>query len=427
MYTLNAYSVSAEMHEMLIDDSDLYRASVESGHKDILMDIDPSMMDTFFAFFHLKLSIMNVKKRKLQEAEKKWLKIPSSEKKEITFEEINEQMFRCPFAECDMIKFLLTLSVKDLYGFTEILNFILSKSLTFAISTIDFCFKQNTKLLEGIINYSEEKNQMDTALRRHQEDFINWVTAGNEIDNNYEPCRFRFTDEIWILLKIGFFCYTVVKTAGCVFVSTEKFAVFSRLEPKTPSEMQMLNYPRFVTKVELENQQKILTDHYGFSLNYCRITYNDGSAYRGSVLIHPIAGFIRHGDGCFYHGDTILQEGKFIFDTLHKSIFDEEDCECKLCNCYNMGQAFPDEDDDSDYAKCYFHTEKYETNIWLCDDEDIVRFDYCFECSEALKPYQRVFDDSLLGTSAAQGDNSAVSIKLISTYEDYVHYLMKYS
>jgi hypothetical protein len=92
-----------------------------------------------------------------------------------------------------------------------------------------------------------------------------------------------------------------------------------------------------------------------------------------------------------------------------------------------MGQAFPDEDDDSDYAKCYFHTEKYETNIWLCDDEDNVRFDYCFECSEALKPYQRVFEESLLGTSAAQGDNSAVSIKLISTYEDYVHYLMKYS
>lgn len=413
MYTLNGCPLSPEMHQTLLDDSDLYRAQVESGHEGILMDIIPSsVMVTLLAFFEVKWFSMNKMQEQQKERQKKWNDVQT----EMSLERIHQHLLIEPVSKSDIITFLLTLSIKDLYEFTEALNFMLSKSLTFAISTIVLLItKSNPRLFFGIVNYLEEKQKFNTELRRHEEDYIHWKLSSSNKD---EPFTFRFTDGVWILLKIELFAYTVVMTAGCSFASTEMFGVLSRLEPKTPSEVQMMNYPRIVTKLEVMNDGKFLGEFYTFSLKECRMTYTNGIIYQGDVFFHPIAGPIRHGVGSCYDGETVIEGGTYIFDEMHKTFVEE--CECNLCNCLGVDE---DEDDEYDSSKCYFHMDKEEVDIYLCDDTDHVNFFHCSQCSTALIPYERQFLESLL-PYGVEGDK--VVIKFISSYKDYVQYPMKY-
>ena len=45
MYSINGKSLSQEVHEILVDDSELYRAQIESGNNVIICNVTDPMLE----------------------------------------------------------------------------------------------------------------------------------------------------------------------------------------------------------------------------------------------------------------------------------------------------------------------------------------------------------------------------------------------
>ena len=401
MPTINGRPIREGVHELLVDDSDLYHNQTESGGSEVFIGRD--LGETFFTFVDVVAVARDHHTRHVN--------------KYATVYQLMVWENNSPIQT-----FLSTLSLRDLYELTELLNFIMSKSIVFTEKRIEDLIMSNPFILAGIGNYLEDRQKPPTVLSRHEERYIQWAygflittpEGGGEVYN------FRFTDGVWILLKIRLFSYSVNTTMGCSFLSMGVFALLSRLEAKTDAETMMLNYPEIVTKVEMMNENMRQADHDVFSFMNCRLTYTNGSTYEGQVVIHPIVGPVRQGHGRRIGADNVIfEEGKYILDEIH-SLIQADDCECQLCECEDF-------DEEEEHLICLFSFEREDWDFSVDLNTSNMKFPYCEACSHELLRHERRLEGVLAPLlPGIDTRHRTTSVKAIKTYEEYTQYLLKY-
>ena len=419
-YTLNGRPLSKDDHETLVGDSKLYSSQIESGN-DVLLSIvtTPHMMDILLTFFQHKTVAIREARERLIENEILWNKNFKHRKlKPVTTQMIFEWLI---LQRTPVKTYLETLPLKDLYDLIEVLNFFMSESFVFAVKAFRENMLANTRVVDGIANWLEERSP--SILHVMEEEFLQWTSelCGVSNDTKIPAYPYRFTDEVWIMLKIEMFEYRLLKTLGGTFIGIGLMSIFRRVEPRTDFERLVTTQDRFVTEIAMMEEGQRLTEFNEFCLKLCKLTYSDGCTYEGGVYIHPIGGALRHGHGTLYeaHGRVIIQEGTWLFDGLHCEI--NVVCPCPLCNCED--EDADDEDDygfSSDYMKCCFNKDKKEWNIVLDDDDhEINEYRYCSSCKTALEPIKRQIDEAFLQMSN-DGEQFKTSIKHISTHKDFM-------
>lgn len=396
MPTINGRPIREGVHAFLLEDSGLYSVQTESGMDDIYIERD--LRETFFTFVDV---VAVAREHHNPDVGRRY-----------TVYQLMEMESHSPIQI-----YLSTLSLRDLYELTELLNFIMSKSIVFAAKRIKDLIMSNPSLLTGIGNYLEDRQKPPTVLSRHEEQYVQWLAGFIETPNaGGESYNFHFTEGVWIYVKLRLFSYSVITTLGCSFLSMGVFALLSRLEAKTDAEMRMLNYPHVVTKVEMVNEHMRQTEFDMFSFMDCRITYANGSTYEGQVVIHPLVGPVRQGCGRRFGADNVLlEQGKYIFDELHSTA---AECDCDLCECEDFNEEH--------YLICLFSLEKEDWDFSL-DFKSNMKFPYCEACSHELLHHERRLGDVLSPLLAGiDTSDRRISIMKFDTYEEYAQYLLKY-
>ena len=427
-YTLNDRPLSIEIHETLVKDSEFYSSQIESGNDVLLpMASHRHMMDILLTFFqHLANSIRETREY-LTEREIRWRQNFKDETvREITLEKIYDEL---SLQKSLVRTYLGTLPLKDLYDLIEVLNFFMSKSFPLMVKVFGDIVEFNPCVVDRIENWLEERTSC--VLHEMEEKFLRWtLTLSYDLPRNTIPAYpYRFTDAVWIMLKIEMYAYHLVTTLGGTFLATGAMAILRRLEPRTDFERQMVtNQTRFVTKMVMMEENGRLTE-----LKYCKLTYSDGCTYKGGVYIHPIGGPLRHGYGTIYEArdessddeGIVIQEGKWLLNEFHCE--NNVVCPCPLCNCGDDDEdedEDEDEDDetDDDDLKCCFHIDRKEWNLYLDDEQEIPDYPYCTACSIALEPVKRRVDEEFLQMS--NGQYGKTFIKNISSYKEYMDMFM---
>ena len=431
-YTLNGHFLSIEIHETLVKDSEFYSSQIESGN-DVFLSLanDCHMMEILLTFFQQMADAIRETRQYLIEAEIRWSKLfKDRHVSKVTLEKIYDHLME----QKSVKTYLMSLPLKDLYDFIEVLNFFMSKSFPLTVKVFGDIAENNPGVVDRIENWVEERTP--SVLHEMEEKFLNWsLTLPCDLPRNTVPSfPYRFTDAVWIMLKIEMCAYHLVKTLSGCFLSSGAMAILRRLEPQTDFERQMVtNQIRFVTKIEMVEEGGRLTEFNEFCLKYCKLTYSDGCTYEGGVYIHPIGGPLRHGYGTIYEAQDessddegiVIQEGKWLLNEFHCEI--HVVCPCYLCNCDDDEEEdedyYDDQDEVDDYMKCCFHIDRKEWNIDLDhQDYESTDYTYCTACKNALQPVKTRVDDEFLQMS--NGEPGKTMIKTITTYKDYVDMFM---
>lgn len=428
MYTINGIPLTHNVHETLVDDSELYRAQIESGDDVLICNVSNPLLEILLTFFQKKAEEVSLARQVISERNERWRHYTGRETaQEVTLNDIDDHLEN----QCNssLQRYLQSLPLKELYEVTEVLNFLMSRSLMLAVKAITHIVDSNTILLSQIANWLEEK---PSVVHQQEQQFLDWTTmletySREQKKKTYEACPFRFTDDLWIMLKVEIFAYHIVKTAGCSFLSTGALGILARLEPKTDLERKLCT-SNFVTKLEMIDDMQRLTEFNEFTLKNCKMTYSNGQTYEGEVYIHPIGGPMKHGSGTLFDlaFKFVVRRGKWIFDEEHDC--SEEDCD--LCYCENYTKSGDTIEDGDDYDEnldqglmCYFHLEKKEWNLTLDWDDNHVDFDYCPDCSKVLEPMRQKIDEGFVALLGGTDCGKKTAIKDITTYEDYIKYV----
>lgn len=428
-FTLNGRLLSIEIHETLMKDSDFYSSQIESGNDVFLpMASHRHMMDILLTFFqHLANSIRETREY-LTEREIRWNKnFKNRAFREITLEKIyHELLLQTSHAKT----YLRALPLKDLYDLIEVLNFFMSRSFPLTVQVFRDIADFNPGVVNRIENWLEERTSC--VLHDMEAKFLEWtLTLSYDLPLNTIPAfPYRFTDAVWVMLKIEMFAYRLVTTLSGSFLTTGAIGFLRRLEPRTDFEKQIVtNQSRFVTKMEMIDEEGRLTEFNEFCLKYCKLTYSDGCTYKGGVYIHRIGGPLRHGYGTIYEAQDesssddegiVIQNGKWLLNEFHCEM--NVVCPCPLCNCDESEDEDSAESETEDYLKCCFHISRKEWNIYLDDEQEIPDYPYCTACSIALEPVKRRVDEEFLQMS--NGQYGKTFIKNISSYKEYMDMFM---
>jgi len=426
-YTLNGRFLSMEIHETLVKDSEFYSSQIESGN-DVFLSIASNvhMMDILLTFFQQMTDAIRETRAFFIEREIRWRKQSRDNLflkgvTEVTLEKIYDHLLS---QKSPVKTYLWALPLKDFYDLIEVLNFFMSKSFPLTAKVFGDIVEINPGVVDKIDNWLEERTF--SVLHDMEEKFLNWsLTLSCDLPRNTVlSYPYRFTEAVWIMLKIEMFAYHLVRTLGATFLATGAMAILRRLAPRTDFERQMVTNQNFVTKIEMVEEKGRLTEFNEFCLKYCKLTYSDNCTYEGGVYIHPIGGPLRHGYGTIYEAQDenspdegiIIQDGKWLLNEFHCEI--NVVCPCALCNCDDDDEDEEDEDEDDDYMKCCFHHGRKEWNISIDYDHEDSDYTYCYYCKTALEPVKTRVDGEFLEMS--NGEPGKTLMETITTYKQYM-------
>lgn len=357
---------------------------------------------------------------------------------------------------------VLKVNLRDFYDMLELLHLMMSKNLkTSLISMLSSLVASHCYILNGIQNEFEffEKAYLVNLESQEEEEGIT-------------TCEYRFTDDLWIDIKIMIFDLKITRCLGCSYVQVNTMTTLFRLEPKTELESRvrdLKSYQLVIGRIEY------ITDRpeKRIDLLDCRVYYTNGSMYRGSLRFDIDLGFQRHGAGIFYttcDTDSEERDGLYLYNKPCNECSGDEECDCCFCTCENYRIRFEeDEDEDNeededeedeeemDERKCFFNCSR-NACLRVLNWEDIEKEStlYCRNCKitvlkhindlyvsrnkvlsilsdfdlpNFLLRWRTKFDQKLnnqLKTLASEMDHfwEGCSLKTIKTYEDYMHYIL---
>lgn len=344
----------------------------------------------------------------------------------------------------------------DSEGLFDFINFLDKISSMSLIDVIDLVVDEirnegNTNVFRQLTNYQEEQ-AVGTEISIYEKLMLDHFdkTAACPLGLPRLPRRlltpfsYTFKDEIYILLKIKLFGYTVLKSVNATWfvVDTVSQARIVRMKPRTKLERVAMDLDRklhcHVEDVSFPSADK----EYAFNLKNVTMCYeiaavadvgagsvtacsddddDDGESsddedftflmedddydgtradgggeyyYTGSALFTKWRGWIKHGWGCMvkYPDDDSRirpQEERGHGLYVHNEHHCEGDCfrPC-VCSCDRDVGEEADFDDHSvdnfliDQFRCAFHQHKEEilTNL----DEELMEFTYCKDCASEV-------------------------------------------
>ena len=353
---------------------------------------------------------------------------------------------------------------KGFFDFIDFLDKIFSKSLGDVMEFMvadEVCEASNSNLIRQLTNYQEEQ-AMGTEISVYEKMMLDHYESQSYLIRNFiksvrslTPITYSFKNELYILLKIKLFGYTVLKSVNATWfvVDTGCQSRIVRMKPRTILEHTADELDIHLhCRVENVYFPTAYDDH---AFNLCRVEMcykievavadevdsdeslsseeeedddeidpnradGGGQSYQpyyvGGSVFNKYMGWIKHGRGCMYEypDDSrrvpIEENGNGIY--IHNEHYCEGDCDdlCKFCHCKrDVGKESAESDSDSDsdsdltddYHRCAIHESKEEicTNL---EEDTIELHHYCNPCAEnveaikdvCLMPYlQRLFKE----------------------------------
>ena len=372
---------------------------------------------------------------------------------------------------------------------------------------IDFLDKISSKSLDDVMEYmvaAEVREASNSNLIRHLTNYQEEQAMGTEISvyekmmlDHYElprsscrrsrltPIRYSFKHELYILLKIKVFGYTVLKSVNASWFVADQGCQgrIVRMKPRTVLEhiadeldtnlhgrVENVSFPTADTAFNLLNAEmyykiEVTSAEIGATFvceessdeeedddeNFdpSRADGGGDSYYVGGILFNKWMGWIKHGRGCMrkYPDDRRRVEKENAHGIyIYNEHYCEGDCgdSCKFCHCErDVGEeADSDSDSDSDsfrdefdYDRCALHKFKEE----LCsnlDEETIELHHYCIPCAENVKdieadcfmPYlERLFEEVTGKSFTGDWDDLRSFFDMINPFESaYVKSIKTY-
>lgn len=358
----------------------------------------------------------------------------------------------------DPIEFLTGLLVKGspihVFQLTEPLDYLMSeKNMAIVVKTIAGMIQYNPNLTPWIENMEDLSSLEKLSLENIHQKYVgtrSTVSAWDIITDG----KYRFSDNIWILIKIALFKYKVVRTFGLSHVSLFclNYLALSEKPQCVLDELvrsETMNYP-------IKISGTLYADN-TFDLGNCSMEYRSGNSYQGNIIVDKDIGYLRHGDnGSFYSSDNILEHhGRYVYDFYDYGCDSNRDdviCHCDLCYCKrrssNYESMFEEEDDDDEMNddQCCSR-ENYNYHIQLVTSVQPFRIRHCEECTvgmwqhcaslrvRKMRYWNKILDLNLTESqiynkmlfemiSKSRVDPLAdIYIKSIENYQDYIQYI----
>ena len=363
----------------------------------------------------------------------------------------------------DPIEFLTGLLVKGspihVFQLTEPLDYLMSeKNMAIVVKTIAGMIQYNPNLTPWIENMEDLSSLEKLSLENIHQKYVgtrSTVSAWDIISDG----KYRFSDNIWILIKIALFKYKVVRTFGLSHVS-----LFC-LDDLTLSEKPQCILDALVrlkTMVYPTTISGRLYDDNTFDLGNCCMMYKNGNSFQGSVILDKDIGFLRHGDnGSFYSENILEHSGRYVYDAYENGCDSNRDdviCFCDLCHCRRSGgqSMFFEEDDEendeeeeTDDQSC-FSRENYNHHLNLVTSrykDYPFRIRQCKSCLltmyqdltnlrlRKMRYWNKILDLNLtesqifnrklfdLISSSRIDPLDDIYVKSVDNYEDYIQYV----
>jgi hypothetical protein len=348
--------------------------------------------------------------------------------------------------------FVLEIELREFYDMLEILHLLMSKNLkAHAISWLSSLVACHPYVFGEIQNKLEffEKAYLAQPPKNH---------GATILKEGIHACEYRFTEDLWIDMKIIIFDLTITRSLGCGYIQVNTMKTLFRLEPQTELEIRvrdLKSYKLVIERIEYDAEcwEKRM------NLLNCRVYYTNGSMYHGGLRFDKDLGFQRHGVGKFYstcHTDSEERHCRYLYDKAIDDCFNHEDmdCDCSFCTCdsYRIGCEDLDDDEKIDQRRCFFNYEKSNCFQHLNGKEDDSLLS-CKDCNEICLEhinslyvsrnkvlgilcrfelpklwrvgYDEQMNDVLTKTLAGMDHFwTDSSVKSIATYEDYMNYIL---
>ena len=386
-----------------------------------------------------------------------------------------------------MLKEFLFSDTPGYYKFIEFLDQISSKSLSAVIEVLaqEIRCDGNKEVFMALENYLDEQAMEPTVLSLHEKAYLEkeWPYQKSPY---LSPIKYRFDDNVYILLKIKVFEYTLLTSKNARWLISG--SRFNRLESSTKLERSVQDFETLVgrcvkcvdspnakyveafdmlnTEIHYFNDQEDEEDSGGEDDDdscYTNVSVDfdsrrvDGGGnfyYEGATKFDKLTGFQQHGRGEMveYPIDArnrpleVNRSGIYISNTFFC------ECECPrstqcICRCHRkVGEASSDdsddddtddEDDDDDYERCAFNRNKREMCTHM--ESQTMSLRYCQPCAEYLDAiedngyYHRLFkvvtgvdftgEDSEMMALFDKMNPHTTLVRQIETFEDYVQLL----
>ena len=317
---MNDYPIPVELRQVIIEDSPFIEGQDDESGNVLICHMTDDMRGVYITFMEKKGTDLATAKRIWEEDVAKNPKFHKS----LVPPSFDDKVYNHIDNRTKCYNFLLELPLKTLFEFTEFLDSIMSVSLRFAIFAIRSVFADSSDALHAIEQFAEEQN-IPSVLHNHERVYHEWLVNSRKNRSDRivkEPYPFRFTDSIWVLIKIELFSYALVTNRGCKFLQTGWMALLSRLDTGNDLEKRIASVrQKYVTRLELVDSGRItrLSEMFAeFNLMNCRMTYAAAAGdvskkrkrtpqgrtpvlYKGGVVFHHLLGPVRH-----YRGTTFF-------------------------------------------------------------------------------------------------------------------------
>ena len=382
---------------------------------------------------------------------------------------------------------------KAFFNFIDFLDKISSKSLGDVMEFMvadEVREASNSNLIRLLTNYQEEQ-AMGTEISNYEKMMLDHYDSKNSSRRSIlTPISYSFKNELYILLKIKLFEYTVLKSVNATWfvVDTGCQARMVRMKSRTILEhaadeldihlhcrVENVYFPTApddqafnLCSVEMYYKIDVAVVDEVVAVEICDESFSsseedddenhfdpsraDGggqSYYVGGAVFNKYMGWIKHGRGCMCkypddsRRDPIEENDNGIY--IHNEHHCEGDCDdsCKFCHCKrDVGEESGESDSDSvlrddtdDYHRCALHEFKEEICTNLVEDT-IDLHHYCNPCAENVKaiegdcftPYlERLFKELTGKSFVGDWDDLCVFFDMINPYESaYVRRIETY-
>lgn len=381
--TVNGIHVSKLTHTEMMEDSQFYKALFEGGETSIYVnEISPTMFKTYINMFE----------------------------------------------GISMLKKFLFSDTRGYYEFIEFLDRISSKSLS---TVIDVWAQYVNKEVFMAIKNSEDEQTVESVLHLSQKAYLEKDFPSSSLS----PVSYRFDDNVYIMLKIKVFQYTVLTSMNARWLYIHGSRIV-RLESVTKLERAVLalemsegccvKYVDFPSagldhafnlrktniyyNVERHQENEEVDDSScstNVSENYDsrRVDGGENFHYEGAMKFNGIRGVEQHGRGemvenAIAYPSEVNRIGIYTNNMYHCDGECPRSSKC-LCQCRrNVGEASSgdsdDEDEDTDdededdfsndYGRCAFN--KHKKEICTHMEQSTMSLQYCQPCAEKLETVQ---------------------------------------